>query len=50
VASLLYGVRASDPRVYVVSVVVLVAAGAAACWLPAHRAAHTDPAVVLREE
>jgi predicted permease len=50
VASLLYGVGATDPRVYLVSVVVLVAAGAVACWLPAHRAARTDPAVVLREE
>jgi len=48
--SLLYGVRPSDPRVYVITIIVLVAAGVLACWIPARRAANADPAVVLREE
>jgi putative ABC transport system permease protein len=49
-SGLLYGVTASDPAVYVVTIAVLVGAGIVACWIPARRAAHADPAAVLREE
>lgn len=49
-SGLLYGITASNPAVYVVTIVVLVTAGAVACWIPARRAAHADPAAVLREE
>ena len=48
--SLLYGVRPTDPRIYAGAIVVLAAAGFLACWLPALRAARTDPAMALREE
>jgi ABC-type antimicrobial peptide transport system permease subunit len=48
--SLLYGVTPGDPRVYAITIVVLVFAGIVACWIPARRAANADPAVVLREE
>jgi len=46
----LFDVTASDPVTYVVVAVLLAATGAAAAWLPAHRASTTDPAVVLRAE
>ena len=47
---LLFGVTAGDPKVYAVTIAVLVAAGMLACWIPARKAAHGDPARVLREE
>jgi ABC-type antimicrobial peptide transport system permease subunit len=49
-ATLLYGVRATDPLTYgVVASLVLVAA-AAACLVPARRAASVDPMTSLRGE
>ena len=49
-ATLLYGVRATDPLTYaVVALLVLVAAGTA-CLVPAHRAASVDPMTSLRGE
>ncbi len=47
---LVYGVSTTDPWAYAATVVVLAGCAFAACWLPAQRAAHTDPAVALREE
>jgi ABC-type antimicrobial peptide transport system permease subunit len=47
---LLFGVTAGDPKVYGVTIAVLVGAGMLACWIPAHKAANGDPATVLREE
>jgi putative ABC transport system permease protein len=47
---LLFGVTAGDPKVYAVTIAVLVGAGMLACWMPARKAAHGDPATVLREE
>jgi putative ABC transport system permease protein len=48
VAKLLFGVRPTDP-VTLAGVALLVAvAAAAACWLPARRAAGVDPAHALR--
>jgi predicted permease len=47
---LLYGVSPTDPVVFgsVIGVIALV--GAAACWLPAHRAARLNPLKALRHE
>jgi len=49
VESLLYGVGARDPVTLVAIPLVLLAVGAVAAWIPARRAARTDPASVLRE-
>ena len=50
IASLLFGVRPTDPltMVFVVFTITLVAI--AACWLPAWRASRLDPNVVLRND
>jgi ABC-type antimicrobial peptide transport system permease subunit len=49
-ASFLYDVSAADPVVFSVAPLVLVAAVALACWVPARRAARVDPMVALRDE
>jgi predicted permease len=49
VASLLYDVEPRDPMTLVTAVLMLVAVGALAGWLPAWRASRLDPASVLRE-
>lgn len=48
--SLLYGVDAMDPQVFGLTAIVLLATAALAAWLPAHRAAATDPATCLRQD
>jgi hypothetical protein len=48
-ASILYGVSASDPATLGVAAGVLVATIMAACYLPARRAASVDPARTLAE-
>jgi putative ABC transport system permease protein len=50
VQSQLFGVQSSDPRVLAAVATVLVAAAAAAAYLPARRAVRIDPAMTLREE
>lgn len=49
-ASLLFQVSPHDPLSFVLAVVVLIPVSAAACLLPAYRAAAADPAVTLRGE
>jgi predicted permease len=48
--SLLFEVSPSNPAIVASAVCVLVAVGAAACLLPAHRAAAIDPMRALRTE
>ena len=48
-ASMLFGVRANDPMTITIVIGVLAATTAAAAYVPARRAAGTDPALVLRE-
>ncbi len=48
--SFLYRVDARDPMTYVLVALVLIVTATVAAWLPACRAARTDPAVVLRSE
>jgi ABC-type antimicrobial peptide transport system permease subunit len=50
VAGLLYGVPALDPVAFVGVPVILVAVATLAVWLPARRAARTDPMRALRTE
>jgi ABC-type antimicrobial peptide transport system permease subunit len=48
--ALLYGVRPTDPLTFVTIVLLLAAATAAACLVPARRAARLDPVEALRAE
>jgi predicted permease len=50
VASLLYGIKPSDPLQLACAVLILAAATAVAAYLPARRAARLDPMAALREE
>ena len=50
IGSLLFQVNPFDPLVYASVTLALIAVAAVAALVPAMRAAHTDPARVLREE
>jgi ABC-type antimicrobial peptide transport system permease subunit len=47
--NLLYGISPRDPLAFASALVVMTVAALAACFLPAWRAARTDPARVLRD-
>ena len=47
-ASLLFGVEPTDPRTFLTMAAVLFAVSTLAGWIPALRAARTDPALALR--
>ena len=49
-ASLLFGVKATDPLTYVGVALTLSAVGMAACFIPALRATKIDPVIALRCE
>ena len=49
-AANLYGLTAHDPSVLACAAVVLAVVVALAAWLPARRAAHTDPLTALRHD
>jgi putative ABC transport system permease protein len=48
--SLLFQVRAHDPRLFGLALVLLIVVVFAAAWIPARRATHVDPIVALRYE
>jgi putative ABC transport system permease protein len=48
--SMLYGVEPTDPVTFVQIVALMAVAATAAAWIPARRAARTEPMGVLREE
>jgi putative ABC transport system permease protein len=47
-SAMLYEVRPADPATYATLIAAVLAIAIAACWLPARRAMHIDPAAVLR--
>jgi putative ABC transport system permease protein len=49
-AGLLHDVAPRDPLTYVATGLTLLATSVAACWLPARRAAASDPVILLRSE
>jgi ABC-type antimicrobial peptide transport system permease subunit len=49
-ARVLFGVTPTDPVTYLSVFALLSGASLAACYLPARRAARTDPVIALRTE
>lgn len=49
-SAILYGVSPRDPATYAAALLLMVAVALLACWNPAARAIHVDPARTLREQ
>jgi ABC-type antimicrobial peptide transport system permease subunit len=48
--ALLYGLASNDPATVIAASIVLLAASLVAAFIPAYRAAKTDPVIALRHE
>jgi len=48
IRGLLFGVAPHDPVTFIGVAAVMAAIGIVACWIPAQRAAHIDPAITMR--
>jgi ABC-type antimicrobial peptide transport system permease subunit len=49
-ATMVFGITTSDASTFALVAAGMIAISFLACWLPARRAAATDPARILRQE